>query len=265
VYDPACVTRYTTAPAISSGLAILPMGIPGRMSFSMICSFFVMTEENFVSVMPGSTALTRMLKGASSLAQDLVMEMTPALVSEYMPCMIAGLTPLTDDMFTIDPPPDFSISLAACCVMKKYPFRFTRQCLFPCRIRGVYVVPEKRVRGGIVYQDMELPVLVFHLAEERSYLVHVPGVARHGHGLAAGGGYFLLHFLEPFELAAHQYHLGPQGGKRLGYLFADPAARAGDQCYLTAQIVLLCIRIVSSHDILLMIVELPVLQPSQVF
>ena len=69
------------APTISSGLAALPMGMVGRISF-ISSGLPVMSEENFVSVRPGSRALTRILSDASSLAKDFVMPTTPALVIE---------------------------------------------------------------------------------------------------------------------------------------------------------------------------------------
>ena len=74
--------------------------------------------------MRGATAFTRM-DGASSTAAVWVRLSTPALAAEYGPSPRVGRMPVSEALFTIDPPPASSMIGAAARMPWKVPVRLT--------------------------------------------------------------------------------------------------------------------------------------------
>src|SRR5574340_1150404 len=89
------------AAAISLGWAARPSGAKIRVSIGNSGWAF---DTCAVSVKPGHTQFTRMLRGPSSIAAPRVAEITAALVMEYWIKNGEFRRPATEAVFTMEPP-----------------------------------------------------------------------------------------------------------------------------------------------------------------
>ncbi len=94
----------TTASAISIGFPKRPMGWQLR-TYLWTCGAPKILSAIGVSITAGHTALTRIPLFAFSNAALFVSPMTPCLLALYAAAPAEPIRPVTDDIFTIAPPP----------------------------------------------------------------------------------------------------------------------------------------------------------------
>src|SRR5216683_5927222 len=117
----ACPARPSGTPALATSLGSIDVLRPGEPSI------FVQIG---VSMTPGCTVLMRILSPAAahSIATALANNRTPPFVAQYPARPADPLSPATDDMMTIDPPPARRIAGTAYFTDRNTPSRFTAVC-----------------------------------------------------------------------------------------------------------------------------------------
>src|SRR5262249_27086180 len=96
--------RKTTAGAMSSGWPILPSGVCTSACFWKSLPEMPAACRPSVSITPGQTALTRILRGPNSWARERVIAFTAALVALYTDVFGSADVAANELMLTMLPP-----------------------------------------------------------------------------------------------------------------------------------------------------------------